>query len=410
MLIKSVTIVDTASVHNNTVCDVLLEAGKIKAIANHIPFDGETIDGNNLYLSTGWFDMKVNFCDPGMEQKEDLISGCNAAQAGGFTDVALMPATTPVVQSKAQVDYVLSKTRHHAVNVHPVGALTVNSEGSELTEMFDMKQAGAVAFCDDKKTIANTGVMQRAMLYVKNIGSTLLSFAEDKYLAGNNMVNESAQTTMLGFKGIPAVAEEIIVMRDILLCSYTQTPIHISGISTAGSVQLIADARKKGLPITCDVAAYNLHNTDAALQTFDTNFKVKPPLRNNHDVEALCNGLVNGVIDVIVSDHNPQDIETKKVEFDYASYGMIGCESFFGIAYKCLHNKMSLDKIVETFTVNPRKILKLPNNKIAVNETARLTLFGLQDYVFTNSHIFSKSANTPYTGTTLKGKAMRIIT
>ncbi|HQV00527.1 MAG TPA: dihydroorotase, partial [Bacteroidia bacterium] len=352
----------------------------------------------------------VNFCDPGMEHKEDLITGCNAAKAGGFTDVALMPSTIPAIQSKAQVDYILSKTQNHEVNVHPIGAVTLNTDGTELTEMYDMQQAGAVAFSNHKNTITNSGVMQRAMLYIKNINSTLLSFAEDKSLTGQNMVNESAQTTMLGFKGIPAIAEEIMVMRDIQLCSYTQTPIHISRISTAGSVQLIAQARKNGLPVTCDVAAYNLYDTDAALQKFDSNYKVKPPLRSAHDVAALIDGLVQGVIDIIVSDHTPQDVEAKKVEFDYAEFGMIGCESFFGIVFKCLAEKMPLDKIIETFTTNPRKILKLPVYSIAENQPACLTLFSLDDYCFSNNHIQSKSNNTPYIGSMLKGKAINIFT
>ncbi|MBL7927653.1 MAG: dihydroorotase [Bacteroidia bacterium] len=410
MLIKSVTIVDSTSVYNNKVCDVLIENGLIKTIANTLNPTGNLIDGKGLYLSTGWFDMGVNFCDPGMEHKEDLITGCNAAKAGGFTDVALMPSTIPAIQSKAQVDYILSKTQNHEVNVHPIGAVTLNTDGTELTEMYDMQQAGAVAFSNHKNTITNSGVMQRAMLYIKNINSTLLSFAEDKSLTGQNMVNESAQTTMLGFKGIPAIAEEIMVMRDIQLCSYTQTPIHISRISTAGSVQLIAQARKNGLPVTCDVAAYNLYDTDAALQKFDSNYKVKPPLRSAHDVAALIDGLVQGVIDIIVSDHTPQDVEAKKVEFDYAEFGMIGCESFFGIVFKCLAEKMPLDKIIETFTTNPRKILKLPVYSIAENQPACLTLFSLDDYCFSNNHIQSKSNNTPYIGSMLKGKAINIFT
>ena len=413
LLIQSAKILDHQSPFNGKIVDVLISDGRISEIGKNINVsDKSTIifSAKGQVLSPGFFDLNANFGEPGLETKEDMGTGCMTAAAGGFTGLALMPNTQPPIHSKAEVSYLISKSKTNLVDIYPLGCISHNREGKELAEMYDMQQAGAVAFSNHKNTITNSGVMQRAMLYIKNINSTLLSFAEDKSLTGQNMVNESAQTTMLGFKGIPAIAEEIMVMRDIQLCSYTQTPIHISRISTAGSVQLIAQARKNGLPVTCDVAAYNLYDTDAALQKFDSNYKVKPPLRSAHDVAALIDGLVQGVIDIIVSDHTPQDVEAKKVEFDYAEFGMIGCESFFGIVFKCLAEKMPLDKIIETFTTNPRKILKLPVYSIAENQPACLTLFSLDDYCFSNNHIQSKSNNTPYIGSMLKGKAINIFT
>lgn len=288
MLIKSALIIDSRSPHNGTVKDILITDGYIQTISDNIVAShDEIIDAKGKCVSAGWFDMKVNFRDPGEEFKEDINTGCEAAAAGGFTGVALMPSTVPPLQSKSQIEYVLNKTKSNKVNVYPVGALTVNREGKELCELYDLKCAGAVAFTDDKRTVKDTGVLLRALIYSENIDSLIITFAEDKDIAMQGEVNESAATTMLGFKGVPTLAEELIVSRDIQLSEYADVPVHISCVSSARSVQLIREAKQKGLKITCDVAAYNLLSDDSVLKTFNSNFKVKPPLRSKADVEVL---------------------------------------------------------------------------------------------------------------------------
>ena len=405
MLIKSARIIDSRSPYNDQVKDLLIKDGIIEKISDNITGQGEVIDARGKCISIGWFDMKVNFCDPGHEYKEDLTSGCNAAIAGGFTGVALMPSTQPALQSKSQIDYVLTKTKNSLIDVFPVGAVTVNRDGKDLCEMYDMKLAGAVAFTDDKRAIQDSGMLSRALLYAKNINSLIITFAEDKNISGNGSVNESANTTLLGFKGAPSLAEELMVARDIQISEYTDAPVHISGISCAKSVALIAEAKQKRIQVTCDVAAYSLLNDDSALKTFDSNFKVKPPLRNSSDVEALRQGVIDGTIDVIVSDHNPQEPESKDVEFDYASYGMIGLESFFGLVMKSLGDKMDLETLIEKFTTNPRHILNLDVPCLTEGAAANLTLFDVNtSWTFTKADIKSKSKNTPYLGMEFIGR------
>jgi dihydroorotase len=410
MLIKSARIIDSRSPYNDQVKDLLINDGIIEKIGDNIPAQGEVIDAKGKCISIGWFDMKVNFCDPGFEYKEDLTSGCNAAIAGGFTGVALMPSTQPALQSKSQIDYVLTKTKNSLVDVYPVGALTVNREGKDLCEMYDMKLAGAVAFTDDKRAIQDSGMLNRSLLYAKNIDSLIINYADDKNISGSGSVNESANTTLLGFKGVPTLAEELMVARDIQISEYTDAHIHISGISCAKSVALIAEAKMKRIKVTCDVAAYSLLNDDSDLKTFDSNFKVKPPLRNSSDVEALRQGVIDGTIDALVSDHNPQELESKDVEFDYASYGMIGLESFFGLVMKSLGDKMDLETIIEKFTTNPRHILNLEIPHITEGAAANITLFDVTTpWKFTKDDIKSKSKNTPYLGMEFKGKPIRVI-
>lgn len=411
MLIKSARIIDTHSPHNDTVKDILIIDGVITEISDNIVEPHEAvIDATGKCISIGWFDMKVNFRDPGEEFKEDLITGCNAAAAGGFTGVALMPSTQPALQTKAQIEYVLTKTRDNVVNVYPVGTLSVNRDGKDMAEMYDMKLAGAVAFSDDKRTVQDSGLLNRALLYAKNIESRIITFAEDKNIAGSGSVNESANTTLLGFKGIPTLAEELIVARDIQLSEYTNTPIHISCISCAKSVQLISEAKRNGIKVTCDVAAYSLLNDDGDLNTFNSNFKVKPPLRSKADVEACRQGVIDNTIDAIVSDHCPQDFESKEVEFDYASYGMTGLETFFGVVLKSIGNKINLAKLIEKFTTNPRKILGIEVPELKEGAKANLTIFDIQTkWSFTKSDTKSKSNNSPYIGQEFIGKAIKVI-
>ena len=310
LLIKQATIVDSSSSHNGKVVDILIEKGVITQIKKSIaPEKGmKTIEGDDLHVSAGWLDMQVNFCDPGNEHKETLERGLKAAAKGGFTGVAVMSGTNPPLHNKAQIDYVVNKAKSNAVDVYPVGTLSYNQEGKDLSEMYDMQLSGAVAFSDYKKPVKDAGLILRALQYSNNINSFIITHCDDKTISHGGLMNEGVISTRLGLKGMPGLAEEIMLQRNIQILEYTGGKMHIPTISTKGSVDLIKKAKAKKLNITCGVAAYNLLLDETELEGFDTNFKVNPPLRTKEDVEALKKGVADGIIDVIVSDHNPQDI------------------------------------------------------------------------------------------------------
>lgn len=411
ILIKSARIIDSGSSHNGKVMDILIENGIITSIAAKInPKKSiKTIETSNLHVSTGWLDMQVSFCDPGFEHKEDLNSGINAAIAGGFTGVAVVSSTNPPIHSKAEVEYVKNKTANYIVDVYPVGALSHKQEGKDISEMYDMHLSGAVAFSDDKKSINDAGLLMRALLYSQNFGGVIMTHCDEKSISLEGKMNEGITSTALGLKGIPALAEEMMVNRNIFLAEYTKAPVHISNISTQKSVALIKQAKSNGLKITASVNAYSIALDDTALNGFDSNYKLNPPLRTKTDIEALRKGISDGTIDAITSDHRPQDIESKDVEFDYAANGMIGLESAFGLI-NTNREKIKLETIIQTLTTNPRNILKLAQPKIAEGEMANLTLFDPDaEWVFEKKSIQSKSANTPFLGTTFKGKVLGII-
>lgn len=391
--------------------DLLIENGIITSIKSKIVSQKnvKVIEAKNLHLSAGWMDMQVNFCDPGYEHKEDLNSGIRAAIAGGFTGVALVSSTNPPIHSKGDVQYIKNKTRQSIVDVYPIGTVSFRQEGKDISEMYDMQQAGAVAFSDDKKSIADAGLLMRALLYSQNFGSLIITHCDEKSISSDGKMNEGITSTVLGLKGIPALAEELMVSRNISLAEYTNSPLHISNISTKKSVTLIKQAKANGLKITASVNAYNIALDDAFLMDFDSNYKLNPPLRNKTDIEALKKGLADGTIDTITSDHRPQDIESKVIEFDYASNGMIGLESAFGLI-NTNKGKIKLETIVNALTANPRSILKLEHPKIAEGEQANITLFDPEaEWIFEKKCIQSKSANTPFIGTKFKGKVIGII-
>ncbi len=414
LLIKSVRIIDNNPQVQDKVVDIYIEGGIYKKIAVSIsPTDckkgTEVFNAERLCISAGWFDMRVNFREPGYEQKETIASGQRAAASGGFTGVALMPSVNPVLQTSADMEFVKTKSRNGLTDVFPLGALTVNREGKDITEMYDLKQGGAVGFTDDKRFIKDSGVMLRALQYANQIESPLIVFCDDTSLSGNTSSNESEVTTMLGLKGSPGVAEEIALLRDLSLCKYTGVGLHIAGITTKGAVEIIRQAKKGGMPVTCEVAAHHLVLTDDSLEEFDTNFKVKPPLRSKEDVAAICDALVDGTIDVVVSDHSPEDIESKHVEWDYASNGMIGLESFFGVMNAALSGEISLPQLIEKITVNPRNILRLPHVEIKEGEKANFTIFNPDvEWTFSENHLQSLSRNTPFIGYKMKGKAIAV--
>ncbi|MFN8117279.1 MAG: dihydroorotase [Bacteroidia bacterium] len=412
ILIKQATIVDSNSSHNGKVVDILIEKGVITQIKKSItPEKGiKTIEGDNLHVSAGWLDMQVNFCDPGNEHKETLEKGLKAAAKGGFTGVAVMSGTNPPLHNKAQIDYVVNKAKSNAVDVYPVGTLSYNQEGKDLSEMYDMQLSGAVAFSDYKKPIKDAGLILRALQYSNNINSFIITHCDDKTISHGGLMNEGVTSTRLGLKGIPALAEEIMLQRNIQILEYTGGKMHIPTISTKGSVDLIKKAKAKKLNITCGVAAYNLLLDETEVEGFDTNFKVNPPLRTKEDVEALKKAVADGIIDVIVSDHNPQDIESKDLEFDLADNGMVGLESCFGVANAALSSKTSLESLVDTLTKNPRSILGLNEVVVKEGEEANLTIFNPgKKFVFEKSHIVSSNKNSGFIGKELKGEVIAVI-
>ena len=412
LLIKQAIIVDSESVYNGKKVDVLIEKGVITQIKKTINSEKgiRVIEAENLHLSAGWIDMQVNFCDPGYEHKETLDQGIKTATKSGFTGVCVMSGTNPPLSNKSQISYVVNKTKDQLVDVFPVGTLSYNQEGKDLSEMFDMQQAGAIAFSDYKKSVKDAGLILRALQYSSNINSFIITHCDDKTISHDGQMNEGVASTKLGLKGIPALAEEIMVQRNLQILEYAGGKMHIPTISTKGSVELIKKAKAKKLNITCGVTAYNLLLDETELDSFNSNYKVNPPLRTKEDIDALKKGLADGVIDVIVSDHYPQDIESKDLEFDLADNGMIGLESCYGALNSALNQKMTLNKIIETLTVNPRSILNLEPNSIKEGVAANVTLFNpFAKYVFEKANISSSNFNSGFIGKELLGKVVGVI-
>ncbi|MGQ0828998.1 MAG: dihydroorotase [Bacteroidota bacterium] len=411
ILIKSARIIGSNSPHNGKVMDILVENGIITSIKPQIITDKavKTIEGKNLHISAGWMDMQANFCDPGFEHKEDLKTGIRSATAGGFTGVAVVSATNPPIHSKSEVQYVKNKTADAIVDVYPIGTLSHRREGQDISEMYDMHQAGAVAFSDDKKPVVNAGLLMRALLYAQNFGGLVITHCDETTISLDGKMNEGITSTQLGLKGNPALAEELMVNRNIFLAEYTNSALHIANISTHKSMELIKQAKAKGLKITASTNAYNIALDDTLLMGFNSNYKLNPPLRTLTDSEALRKGIADGTIDAITSDHRPQDIESKEVEFDHASNGMIGLETLFGLV-NSNKGKIKLERLIDAVTINPRTILKLQSVKIAEGEPANITLFDPEaDWTFDKKHIQSKSSNTPFTGKKFKGKVIGIL-
>ncbi len=404
VLLKSATIVDSKSPLNTKVRDILIENGKIVKIAAKIP-DAEkckTITLKNLHVSCGWFDSSVSFGEPGYEERETIKNGLLTAAKSGFTGIALNSNTNPPIDNKSIVDFLLNNERNSAVDLHPIACLTKGSKGTEIAELFDMKNAGSVAFGDYKKAISNPNLMKIALLYAQNFDGLVLSFPQDNAITNNGIANESDSITKLGLKGNPALAEELQIARDLFLLEYTGGKLHIPTISTQTSVKLIKDAKKKGLDITCSVSAHHLSLTDDLLSGFDSNFKVAPPIRTKKDTMALIKGVKEGTIDMITSDHNPIDIEHKKVEFENALDGTIGLESLFG----AVHQIIDLETVINCLTTNPRRRLGLEEICIKEGEKANLTLFNpFEEYTFTEKEILSTSKNSAFLNKNLKGKA-----
>ena len=407
ILIKNVTIVDSNSSHHLNKRDILInKIGLIENISENIEStDAKIIDHNNLHISKGWTDLNARFGEPGLEHKEDLNSGLNAAAQGGFTHVALMPSTNPCIQSKLEIKFLINETSDHIVSLHPIGALTNNREGHQITEMFDMHQAGAIAFGDDKKSISNAKLMKTALLYQKTFDGLMMSYSSEEKITNNGQMNEGITSTKLGLKGIPSLSEEIQLARDIQLCEYTQGKIHFSTLSSKKSFDLIRKAKEKGLNVTCDVSSIHILLDDTMLESFNSNLKILPPIRNLNDIQAIKEALIDGTIDAISSNHNPQNIENKQCEFDLAAFGMINLETSFAAANSALRKALSISDLIEKFTSQPQNILGLSQSSIEVGIEADITLFDpSKKWTYQKKEIVSKSKNSALIHETLIGK------
>ena len=372
LIIKSATIIDSKSEFHNTTQDILIEKGIISKIAKNIknPNSYRELKRHDLHISQGWFDSSVSFGEPGFEERETIENGLKTAAYSGFSSVALNPNSHPIIDNNSNVSFVLGKAQGHAVRLLPIGALTKGSQGKHLAELYDMSNAGAVAFGDYKKPTENSNLMKIALQYADTFNGLICSFPQENTIAGSGVINEELVSTRIGLKGIPNLAEELQIARDIYLLEYTGGKLHIPTISTEGSVELIRNAKKRKLNISCSVAIHNLFYTDEKLEDFNTNFKVKPPLRTEKDRVSLINGIKDGTIDMVTSDHNPLDIEKKKLEFDYADYGTIGLESAFG----ALHSLFTLKKTIELLTRGKERF-GCPSHAINVGNKLNITLF-----------------------------------
>jgi len=399
-------IVDKNHPLNGKRTDLYIEKGQIAQIAQNIDKKADrVIDAEGLCVSPGWIDMRANFRDPGEEQKETLDTGLSAAIRGGFTAVAIMPNTQPPIDSKGGVEYLLSRSKRYPIEVIPIGCLSKGLKGESLAEMYDMHQAGAAAFSDDKQSVTESGLLQRALLYARQMDAPILHFPYDESLARHGQMHEGIVSTQLGLKGIPEIAEEIIVMRDLALLAYTGGRLHLGPLSTAKSLELVHDARKNGMTVSAEVAMANLIYSDNALEGFDSNYKVLPPLRSESHQKELIKALKNGWIEVISSDHNPEDEEHKKLEFDLANFGLAGIEHFFPLLWSRLHKTVPIDTLVACFSRNPRNVLGLQQPELEAGKPANLTIFSTEENTVWSKGV-SKAYNLPRFEKPLKGKVL----
>ena len=411
-LLKSATIIDPKSIFHGKKRDVLVKGTKIHEIKKRITINEPYIEikSKNLHICPGFIDIHTRIYEPGLEFKEDFKSGLNAACSGGFTGIVHMPNTNPPIQNSSDIISIFKKNENNIIDVYPTGSLTKNMDGKEITEIYDMKQNGAIAFTDDKKSIDNAMLMQIAIEYTKQFNSTIMVTCYDNNMCLEGQINEGKMSTMLGLKGIPNIAEEIRIARDIDLTEYSDGKLHFSTVSTKKSFNLINKAKKKGVNISCDIAAHQLILFDEMISDFDTNLKLFPPIRDKKIIKEIIKQIQNGTIDVICSDHSPVEIEKKKCSFNNADFGMIALETTFPICNTVLKKHVSIEKIVELLSVNPRKILNIPYPKIEKKKIANLTIFDpSEEWTYLEKNIKSKSKNSPFINKTFTGKIIGII-
>lgn len=390
--------------------DILIEKGIIKSIAAKISENADTvIEADGLHAFPGFVDMHCHLREPGYEYKEDILSGTKAAVNGGFTSVACMPNTLPVADNAAVVNFISSKAISAGyAKVYPIGAITKEQKGEELSEMGEMKEAGIVAVSDDGKTVMNAGMMRNALLYAKNFNLLVIEHCEDLNLKGEGIVNEGYYSTITGLKGIPRAAEETIIARDLLLAESYCTPIHIAHVSTRGGTELVRQAKKRGVKVTAETCPHYFSANDSIILSFDANTKVNPPLRTEDDCKAIMEALLDGTIDAIATDHAPHHKDEKNVEYAIASFGFTGFETAFSLAVTHLLDKgFTIDKISELMSYNPAAILGIEGGIIKEGYIADIVLADIaQKYILREEDLLSKGKNTPFIGHELKGKIL----
>jgi dihydroorotase len=407
LLIKNGRVIDPASRHD-AVADVWIEDGLIKGLGPNLsPAGAEVFDATGLIVAPGFIDMHVHLREPGFEHSETIESGARAAAAGGFTSICPMPNTAPVNDSPTVTTYIIEKARRHAVvNVFPIGAITRGSLGEELAAIGSMRQAGAVAISDDGRPVMNAQLMRRAMEFARSFKMPVINHCEDLHLSAGGDMHEGAESVRLGLRGIPGSSEDVMVARDILLAEVTGARYHVAHISSRHSVEMVAFAKLKGLSVTSEATPHHLTLTAAGMIPYDSNYKMKPPLRSAGDVNAVVEGVVNGAIDAIATDHAPHAGSEKMQEFEKCPFGIIGLETALGVALEHLvhSGKIGLMRLIEMFTVNPARILSIPRGTLAVGAAADVTIFSTdRQWTYDVNKSLSKSRNSPFDGVSFRG-------
>jgi len=409
LLIKGGRVIDPSQGLDDKL-DILVADGRIAEMGKKLTAAKgcEVVDAKGMIVTPGLIDMHVHLRDPGLEYKEDIITGTRAAAAGGFTSVACMSNTKPVNDNKAVTSYIIAKAKTEgAVNVFPVGAITQGSKGENLAEMGDLKEAGCVAVSDDGRPVTNPELMRRALEYAKGMGIMLISHAEDLGLAGEGQMNDGFTATELGLKGIPWVAEDAATARDVFLAEFTDSPIHIAHVSTKGAVRIIREAKARGVKVTCETAPHYFTLTEDAVRGYDTNAKMNPPLRTAEDVAAIMAGLADGTIDAIATDHAPHHLDEKDIEFTLAFNGIIGLETSLPLSLALVDAKvLELNALVAAMSTNPARILGIERGTLAQGAVADITVID-PDAAWTveAEKLASKSKNSPFLGKEMKGRA-----
>ena len=409
ILLQQVTIADPNSPHNGNKKDILIVDGIIKAIDNKLNAENaQAFKAGDAIVTPGWIDIFAHACDPGYEFRETLETCAEAAAAGGFTRIFTMPDTNPFVDNKTQVEYIKQKSENLKVQIYPLGSISKKREGKELAEMYDMQQSGAVAFTDGLQPVQHAGLFLKALQYVKTFNGIVIQVPQDKSINASGLMNEGIVSTRLGLQGVPSIAEELIIARDIELLQYTDSALHITGITTEKSIELIKAAKEKGLNISCSVTPYHLFFCDEDLQTYDTNLKVNPPLRKRSDMLALRKAVTDGYVDCIASHHMPQDWDSKTCEFEYAKPGMIGLQTAYAVVQTVLPG-LSPEQIARLFSLNARKLFRLDESGIREGQKAELTLFNTTAFTLKKEKIKSKSQNSAFINIPLHGNVIGIV-